>query len=187
MQTTEPKIPAGISDLNYEFYEKDGNVYFLQNGSEHGFEEISIDFLTMIRQDLENNPKALDAMCKCGIDNYDAQNKRWTICNFGNFDNRADLTHDGVIIHEHVKCSYRGTCQFEGIICLPIKAKNGTITPRELQIIKLIALDLLDKTIADMLGISVNTMYVHRSNIENKIGCHSKAGIVAFAYQNNLV
>jgi len=28
---------------------------------------------------------------------------------------------------------------------------------------------------------------VHRANIEKKIGCHSKAGITAFAYQKNLI
>jgi DNA-binding CsgD family transcriptional regulator len=38
-----------------------------------------------------------------------------------------------------------------------------------------------------MLGIAFNTMAKHRTNIEKKIGCHSKAGITAYAYQNNLM
>jgi DNA-binding CsgD family transcriptional regulator len=187
METSTPKIPAGIADLNYEFYEKNGEVYFLQNGQEHEFKDIGFDFHTMIREDLENHPRALRAMEECGIDTYESQNKRWAICNFGDFDNHADLTRDGVIVHEHVKCPYRGSCKFEGVICVAVKAPFGTITPRELQIIKLIAIDLLDKMIADKLSMSINTMNVHRANIERKIGCHSKAGIAAFAYQKNLI
>ena len=185
MQT--PKIPAGISDSNYEFYEKDGEIYFLQNGKEFRFEEIDIDFLNMIQADLEHHQKALHGMIECGITNTIDQIKRWAICNFGDFDNHADLTCDGVIVHEHVKCKYRGSCTYEGVICLPVEAPFGVITPRELQIIKLVPMDLPDKIIADKLGISLNTVNVHISNIEKKIGCHSKAGITAFAYQKNLL
>jgi len=187
MDTSTPKIPAGIKDLDFEFYDNDGEVFFMQNKQVLRFEDVDVDYMTLLRDDLELHPKALRAMEECGIATPNAQNKKWAVCNFGNFDNKADLTRDGVIIHEHVRCQYRGSCKHEGIICLPVEAPNGQITPRELQIIKLFPNDLPDKIIADNLGMSLNTMNVHRSNIERKIGCHSKAGIVAFAYQKNLI
>lgn len=182
-----PKLPAGIIDSNFEFYEKNGKAFFLQAGQEKHFSEISIDFLTIIREDLENHPNALRAMKECGICDYKDQNEQWALCNFGNFDNKADLTVDGVIIHEHVRCQSRGSCPYEGIICLPIQARFGTITPRELEIMKLICQDLPDKLIADRISVSIHTVAIHRQNIERKIGCHSKAGIVTFAFQNHIL
>lgn len=183
----ETPTPAGLLDSNFEFFEKENEVYFLQNGSLHKFDEIDVKCLDFLRADLEDHPKAIAAMEQTGIFDPVAQLKQWALCNFGNFDNKADLTEDGVVIREHVRCAKRGTCPFEGIICQPLVVANGTITSREEQIIKLIARDLADKQIAAMLGISVNTMAVHRQNIERKIGCQSKMGIVAFAYENNLL
>lgn len=180
--------PAGTLDGNFEFYEENGNVFFLNNKGKHDFVELDVVQLDQLRNDLDAHPRARRAIEEqLGITNPICQLKQWAICNFGNFDNKADLTADGVIIHEHVNCDQRGTCKFEGIICQPLLVENGTLTPREVQIIKLVTRDLLDKQISDMLGMAPNTMAVHRTNIEKKIGCHSKAGITAYAYQNNLL
>jgi len=187
MESFIPKIPAGIADHNYEFFENDGDIFYLQNGKVCNFMELNTDYHYIIRHDLEKRPQALKAMYECGITDWMDQNKRWAICNFGDFDNRADITTEGIIVHEHVKCKYRGSCKYEGIICLPVEAQYGTLTPRELQIIKMVAYGMLDKNIADCLGMALNTMYNHRAKIEQKIGRHNKAGIVAFAYENNLI
>ncbi len=186
MQTSH--APAGTLEGNYEFYEENDNVFFMNNQGKHSFEELDVLQLNILRDDLDAHPRALNAIeNQLGITNPIYQLKQWAICNFGNFDNKADLTADGVIIHEHVNCEKRGICKFEGIICQPLLVKNGKITPTEIKIIKLIARDLLDKQISDMLGIALNTMAVHSTNIKKKIGCHSKAGITAYAYQNNLL
>ncbi len=179
--------PAGALDADYEFFEENGEVYFMHNRYTHEFSDLDISEAAFLRDDLEQHPKALKAMESIGIVNPMAQIKQWAICNFGNFDNKADITSDGVIIHEHVNCPQRGICKFEGTICLPLMVENGTLTPREIQIIKLVARDLLDKQISFMLDISTSTMAGHRTHIEQKIGCHSKAGITAYAYQNNLL
>jgi DNA-binding CsgD family transcriptional regulator len=185
---TKTHAPECTIHGKYEFYEDNGEVKFLNKSGEHLFEELPISILDILRADLDAHPKARVAMeNRLGITNPLFQLKQWAVCNFGNFDNKADLTDDGIIIHEHVNCPQRGTCKFEGIICLPLLVENGTLTPREIQVIKLIAKDLLDKQIADMLGMALNTMSVHRTKIEKKIGCHSKAGITAYAYQNNLI
>lgn len=185
METTH--APAGTLDANFEFFESNEELFFLHKGKTQKFNQLHTEFLDILRFDLEEHPKALKAMNEIGIINPIAQVKQWALCNFGDFDLKADLTSEGVTIHEHVHCSKRGTCKFEGLICQPVLTDNGTLTPREIQIIKLIVKDMLDKQIADMLGISTATVQVHISHIETKIGCHSKAGITAFAFQNNIV
>jgi len=184
---TNSKIPAGLLDDSFEFFEKDGKVYFLHNKQTHDFMDLDVNYATLLRMDLDEHPRAVEALNALGISDPIDQLKQWAICNFGNFDMKTDLSADGELIKEYVSCHKRGKCEYEGIICPPVEAGNGTLTKREIQIIKLIVQDLLDKTIADRLSISIATMNVHRGNIERKIGCHSKAGIVAFAYQHNLI
>lgn len=187
METTT-KLPAGIMDPDMEFFELNGDVSFLQDGKKHYFSELDFDTLILMREDLEKYPKAIMAMEELNITDPIGQLKRWALCRFGNFDNRADITEDGVIIHEYVNCSSRGRCKYEGILCMQkYPAEYGNLTPREIEVIKMVIQDLPDKIIADRLGISVHTMAVHRTNIERKIGCSTKVGITAFAYQNNLI
>ena len=180
-------VPAGLIDANYEFFEKDGDLFFLNRGQVSPFSDLELKYMEIIREDLEDHPRALKAMEKIGIIDPITQVKQWALCNFGDFDNKADLTADGVIIREHVHCAKRGSCPFEGNICQPVLVENGTITAREIQVIRLIARDLLDKQIADFMGISVKTVAVHIQHLEHKIGCHSKAGITAYAFRNNLI
>ena len=185
---TKTNIPAGIMDMDIEFFSMNGEVYFIQDGSTHDFKDLSIEAAHYLRIDLEEHPKALEAIEQLGITDPINQLKQYVMCRFGDFDNRADLTPEGVTIKEYVNCASRGSCKYEGILCQHIfPTDNGHLTPREIEVIKLIIQDLPDKIIADRLDISINTMAVHRRNIENKIGCHTKVGITAFAYENNLI
>lgn len=59
--------------------------------------------------------------------------------------------------------------------------ENVSITPREQEILKLIALGKTSQEIAEILGISVRTVQNHRSNIMQKLGIKTAAGLVRFA------
>lgn len=61
------------------------------------------------------------------------------------------------------------------------------LTPRELQILKLIVHGKSAKDIADLLGISVNTVSAHRTRIGRTLKCRNNAELVAFAIRNELV
>ncbi len=61
------------------------------------------------------------------------------------------------------------------------------ISDREMEIIKLIAVGLSNKEVADKLFISNHTVTTHRKNIMNKLGVNNTAGLVLFAVRENLV
>lgn len=108
------------------------------------------------------------------------------MCRYGGFDDKADIskhTHTT----EYYDCGERGRCPVEGKLCKHVQAENGCLTPREIDVIKLIAQDLADKQIADMLNISVNTANQHRVNIKQKIGCNTKVGICRFAVEKRII
>jgi DNA-binding NarL/FixJ family response regulator len=63
---------------------------------------------------------------------------------------------------------------------------SGPITPREREIIQLLAEGNSNKKISAMLGISVKTVETHRATIMRKIGASSVVDIVRFAVRNKI-
>ena len=65
--------------------------------------------------------------------------------------------------------------------------RQAALTPRELEILKLIVDGKSNKEIADDLDLSVNTVSVHRANIMDALGIHKTAELVVYAIRNGLV
>lgn len=61
------------------------------------------------------------------------------------------------------------------------------ITPRELQILQLIALENSNKQIADILNISTRTVESHRKNAYRKLNARNMAGAIGKAYELGLI
>ncbi|MGB3464556.1 MAG: response regulator transcription factor [Cyclobacteriaceae bacterium] len=65
--------------------------------------------------------------------------------------------------------------------------KTSVLTPREIEILKLIAKEFSTRQIADILFISERTVETHRKNILKKTGSTNLVGLIKYAYANNLV
>jgi len=65
--------------------------------------------------------------------------------------------------------------------------EKDTLTPRESEVIKLLAEGKSTKDVAALLGLSVKTAETHRSNIMGKLGLHSVSELVLYAVRNNIV
>jgi len=62
-----------------------------------------------------------------------------------------------------------------------------SLSERELEVIKLISEGLTNKEIADNLCLSTHTVNTHRKNIMNKLGIKNTAGIVIYAFKENII
>ena len=61
------------------------------------------------------------------------------------------------------------------------------LSAREVQVLRLIALGKSNKEIAAILGLSANTVAVHRTNVMTTLGLHKTAELVLFAVKHGLV
>ena len=61
------------------------------------------------------------------------------------------------------------------------------LTPREVEVLGLLALGFMNPEIADKLVLSVRTVETHRANIQRKTGLSTRAELVAYAIENELV
>lgn len=61
------------------------------------------------------------------------------------------------------------------------------LTPREIEILRLIARGHTNRQMADMLVLSVRTVESHRANLTDKLGLRSRAELVRYAADHNLL
>jgi len=67
------------------------------------------------------------------------------------------------------------------------KTKKSLLTPRQQEILKLIAKGSSTKEVASKLAISVKTAQTHRSELMNRLDIHDVAGLVRYAIRTGLV
>ena len=64
---------------------------------------------------------------------------------------------------------------------------TGNLTPREVEVLKLIAESYKSKEIADYLSISINTVDKHRANLMRKLDLHNASALTHFALKEGLL
>lgn len=63
----------------------------------------------------------------------------------------------------------------------------NTISPREKDVLKLVAYELTSKEIADQLYISANTVNTHKKNLRDKLDVKNLAGMVRRGFELGLL
>lgn len=69
---------------------------------------------------------------------------------------------------------------------LPKTEDLPALTTRELEVLQLIVHGKSNKEIATVLGLSANTVSVHRANLMQTLGIHNTADLVVYAIRNGL-
>jgi two-component system NarL family response regulator len=66
------------------------------------------------------------------------------------------------------------------------KKPKGSLTPKEREILQLIAEGYSSKKIAAEFGLSLNTIHVHRNNIMRKLKIHKQAELIRYALKEGI-
>ncbi|RME40690.1 MAG: DNA-binding response regulator [Caldilineae bacterium] len=69
----------------------------------------------------------------------------------------------------------------------PLKGPVETLTPRETEVLRLIAQGYTNRQIAQRLTISVRTVESHRANLTSKLGLSSRVELVRYAREHGLL
>jgi two-component system, NarL family, response regulator NreC len=70
---------------------------------------------------------------------------------------------------------------------VPGKAPGDLLTPREMDVLRLLAQGYTNRQIAEELSLSVRTVEGHRSNLTEKLGLHSRVELVRYAREHGLL
>ena len=105
------------------------------------------------------------------------------------FEGCASVNHSPASIIKAVRAACTAHCHQEDStdVTLSQEGSEGVLSPREKEIVTLVAEGYINKEIADKLGLSVFTVTTHRKNISQKLGIRSIAGLTVYAMMNGLV
>ncbi|HRH62148.1 MAG TPA: response regulator transcription factor [Bacteroidia bacterium] len=107
-------------------------------------------------------------------------------------DNSVDDVIDGIICVTHTDYYFtkRVRDAIKNINELREKhqqSKFEKLTPREIEIVKMICRDMKSSEIAQELNISLRTVEGHRNNLIAKTNCKTTAGVVLYAIKNKIL
>ncbi|WP_158253907.1 helix-turn-helix transcriptional regulator [Cryobacterium sp. N22] len=77
--------------------------------------------------------------------------------------------------------------ELTGLTTLTGQRPTGTLTDREVEVLRLVSTGLTNRGIAGRLSLSEKTVARHLSNIFGKLGLSSRAAATAYAYENGLI
>jgi DNA-binding CsgD family transcriptional regulator len=179
------ELPAGLVCDNGEFFTIEGNPYLLISGRCIPFQDFPSSILNTIDATITDDHKAcLNVM---GFTSKVEMRKQWIACNVSRFDLVPDyLVGEKLINREYVDCSLRGVCEHEGTLCISLK-QSTQLTEKHITVIKLISQGLLNKEIAQIMGITEETVKTHTKNIRDKTGMRRKADFPLFAKRYNII
>src|SRR5690606_38225109 len=148
------KVHAGVGDKGVEFFFNKNDIWCFHDGKIYqGFNEIPDHIIDMIKEDMIKYPEAMQSLTQWENLLEADYARRYVMCRMGGNDKEPDIDAEGNIHHsEFFDCKLRGTCKYEGKLCLSIKVGDQYLTKTELRILKHVT--LLDKEIADKLCIS---------------------------------
>ena len=173
---TEKKLVPGIlpGDLNIEIFgePKTRKVFFIQNGKSN---PLNRDVKALILEQLLEDKIAMKDLSKYTLSKAIEE---FAFCCYGSLDNNADITENGELGNiENFRCSTNCHCAK-----WPSKrvTYNGTvITPREQQVLRMLATDYADKEVANILHISKATLDSHKVSLFEKLNVRSKSGLIS--------
>jgi DNA-binding CsgD family transcriptional regulator len=181
-------LPPGLMDDSVEFFIYNHEIWCLYRGNKYTFVDFPEEVIETVDADMVSNPKAMKALCDWDITDQDERMRQYIACRFGGFDNSPDICADGNIQPaEYVDCGRRGICDYEGKLCSSIVLPNGTLTKKEIEVLRHIGLGLLDKEICEVLNIAQDTLRSHKDNLCSKSGTQRKAGLSILAYKYKLI
>jgi DNA-binding NarL/FixJ family response regulator len=156
----------------------------------------SLNGLEATRQILKSNPQARVLILTL----HDSDQVVREVLNAGarGFLLKSDAARDLVAAVEALRrdktyfTSKVATMVLEGYLkgtpgAVPATNNRNRLTPREREIVQLLAEGKSTKEVAVALGLSVKTAETHRSNIMRKLQLHSVSDLVLYAVKNNIV
>lgn len=182
-----PTLPPGLADKHTEFFMADGELMFLSEGKAAPFIQIPEKTKAVLVEEMLSQPEIMAAFFTVGVFRQWDQLYTYTKCMYGGFDNSPDITENGLATPDNHSCNCNNNCCLSQVVKNNLPVANGHLTPREIELVKLLALNYPGKQIASKMGISENTVNKHKQNIFFKTGLTSNVELAVWATNSNLI
>jgi hypothetical protein len=163
------RIYPGMLDHNTEIFNHVNKTMAILNGEVIPFNRLPYLVLERLKIILNSDKGALQQVKAWYPNSEIDQLKKFASCRFGGLDFTPDLGDD----HqdgEYWDCPMRGSCVGEGVVCKNVRYKGQEILPHEVRLLKAIATNDTNQTIAENLGIPYGSLHGIKSSLYRKLG-----------------
>lgn len=186
-QAVKQHLPAGLIDDDIEIFSTGDEVYATIKGCTVAYKEWPASLKALIKDDLSKYPSAIQSLIDLELETDDEMLWQYSRCRFGSFDGRPDIV-DGKMVHtEYWDCGIRGECPYEGKLCCSMKMHDQVISPREMEVWRLLTAGGSDKEIASELFISDTTVPQHVRNLCKKCHVRHRGELIRLGTQLNII
>ena len=177
-----------LKDGQAEAFVDEQNQLWIANGPRWTeFENALLNDIEPFSNNLEGDDKAQLGLDLMDIFDPIERLEKFIRCRYSGSDNKPDIDTDGTRNPEYTVCSERATCPGCNKVCKKPKVFDGYLTFHECHIISIMATDIPDKMVALNQHLSVHTINNIRRKTQQKLGVHTKYGIVREAVKLGLI
>lgn len=169
--TPKPRrvLPGMLCDA-VEFFNNGQNVKVIMNGVIKRFNELPTPIYQLLNEEMHRNTAALEILKEWHPDSESAQIEEFTRCRYGDLGSEGDLIDGKFGPPEFWDCPKRGTCKGEGIICALPNYQGKKLSPKEVQLLKLITTPMTNEAIASDLTLALGSFHQLKQKLYAKLG-----------------
>ena len=166
------RLYPGMRDGSLEifFLEEENKILALKNGQIKHFEDLEPGETQFIFNIIDSDEKLKLILQEWWPNDTAAQIRQVAKCRFGGLNHIPDVTSNGSVNHDHIKCSFRGNCKGENIVCKSIVYNGHELSTKEIEAIKLMSTDMKNTVVCQELEMPEGTFQVFRTKLYEKLG-----------------
>jgi DNA-binding CsgD family transcriptional regulator len=177
-------IPAGLEDQNLEIYRHGNNAHAIFNGKSIDYLKLPDSIREIFQAEIISDKKVFQCLqLSMMITDVEKMEETYVGCRYGAMNFIPDLIN-GKTKSDIPTCDEIETCPGYGIVCKAPEGPGGRLAKKEFIIGLMISKGMLDKEIADKLGIKIPTIRTHINRIREKLRVNNRIEIALFFHKN---
>ena len=172
------KVYPGMINASTEFFIEDETLFVIQNKKIEPFSKLSASTIVLLEEEIEKASDVKKALFSLHPFSAEKRLKQFVSCRFGGLDFQADVKEGKLQEGEFWDCSKRGNCVHEGVLCKLPFFKNNVLTPKDIQLMKLIATNKTNEAIADEMNLPMGSFHKCKWQLYKKLEAQTKHEVV---------
>lgn len=182
-----PKLYPGLVCNNVELFHDGFSLKAISGGSIKSFQELPFLYIQTIREAISKSPEVQEHLLLMHPDSEMKRIEQFAICNFSGLDHTPDIAEGVLQEGEYWDCPKRGLCPAEGILCKQLQYNGKAITSVEIKMIKLLATDMTNESMAEELHLPFGTYHLIKKKLYEKLGVCTKQEITLIGVALNII
>ena len=181
------KIYPGMLCAGIEFFVHDDEEKVIQGGVVKDLAQAPYSVFDILEEAIDADESVKAALLKMHPLSKHQRLRQFVRCRFGGLDMQPDIKAGVLQEAEYWPCPLRGSCPAEGVLCKMPRHNGNELSKDDISLMKLIATDRTNKSIADVLNVPLGTFHRNKTALYNKLGIITKQEVALIAVALNLI